>query len=103
MIKLFFVAVDEGFVVGYLLAEMKKAPYLVEQNVVHIANFGVSKSYREKGIGKMLMDCLVAYCKKLNYDEIRLGCFNKNKIAYSFYENYGFEPFEQRMNIRLKD
>ena len=27
----------------------------------------------------------------------------KNTVAYKFYERYGFEPFEQRMSIRLKE
>lgn len=88
---------------GYLLAEKKYSPYLREPNVVHISNIGVKKGLRGKGIGKKLMDALFEMCKAEGVDEIRLGVFNKNTVAYKFYERYGFEPFEQRMSIRLKE
>lgn len=96
------VAVNNDIVCGYLLAEKKYSPYLEGPSVVHIANFGVQKNLRGKGIGKKLMDTLLAMCEQWNVDEIRLGVFNKNVGAYRFYEQYGFEPFEQRMNLRVK-
>ena len=85
---------------GYLLAEKKYSPYLREPNVVHISNIGVKKGLRGKGIGKKLMDALFEMCKAEGVDEIRLGVFNKNTVAYKFYERYGFEPFEQRMSSK---
>lgn len=96
------VAVNNDIVCGYLLAERKYSPYLEGAKVVHIANFGVRKDLRGKGIGKKLMDTLFEMCKQWNIDEIRLGVFNENIEAYRFYEQYGFEPFEQRMNLRIK-
>lgn len=96
------VAVNDDIVHGYLLAEKKYSPYLEGANVVHIANFGVQKDLRGNGIGKMLMNTLFEICEQWNVDEIRLGVFNKNVDAYRFYEQYGFEPFEQRMNLRIK-
>lgn len=96
------VAANDDIVCGYLLAERKYSPYLEGANVVHIANFGVQKDLRGKGIGKELMNALFEICKQWNVDEIRLGVFNKNVDAYHFYEQYGFEPFEQRMNLQMK-
>lgn len=97
-----FVAENNDEILGYLLAERKFSPYLENPNVVHIANFGVKKESRGQGIGKELMNTLLKKCKEDNVDEIRLGVFNKNILAYKFYEQYGFEPFEQRMNLRIK-
>jgi ribosomal-protein-alanine N-acetyltransferase len=96
------VAENNSKICGYLLAERKFSPYLEEPNVVHIANLGVKKEIRGQGIGKELMDTLLKKCEEDNIDEIRLGVFNKNVLAYKFYEQYGFEPFEQRMNLRIK-
>lgn len=96
------VAEDNETICGYLLAEIKYAPYLIDSNVVHVSNFGVKKQLRSQGIGKMLMDTLYDICRQQNIDEIRLGVFNKNIGAYRFYESYGFEPFEQRMNLKVK-
>ncbi len=96
------VAVEGENICGYLLADITKAPYLVAQKVAHIGNFGVAKSQRRRGIGKMLMDNFMDICRAKKIDEVRLGVFNKNTGAYKFYEQYGFEPFEQRMQIMLK-
>lgn len=96
------IASEDKDVYGFLLAEKKFSPYLEGANVVHISNFGVKKGLRGKGIGKNLMNALFEMCKAWGTDEIRLGVFNKNIGAYKFYENYGFEPFEQRMHLRLK-
>lgn len=97
-----FVAEEKNEIQGYLLAEKKFSSYLENPNVVHVSNFGVKANLRGKGIGKKLMDFLYEFCKNENIDEIRLGVFNKNTGAYKFYEKYGFEPFEQRMNIMVK-
>lgn len=96
------VAENNNEILGYLLAEEKFAPYLVAPKVIHITNFGVKKSARRQGIGKILMDTLMEICYERSIDEVRLGVFNKNTQAYKFYENYGFEPFEQRMFMSLK-
>ncbi len=97
------VAEKSNSIEGYLLAEEKFAPYMVGSKVMHIANFGVKKDTRGMGVGKMLMDRILEICAERGMDEIRLGVFNKNAIAYRFYEKYGFEPFEQRMKIDLKN
>lgn len=96
-----YVAIDNDKICGYILAEKKFSPYLEEPNVVHIANFGVKKEIRGQGIGKKLLDTLLKKCEEDKVDEIRLGVFNKNISAYKFYEQYGFKPFEQRMNLRI--
>ncbi len=95
------VATYNDEVCGYLLAEKKLSPYLEKPNVVHIINFGVKREIRGQGIGKELMDMLKKKCEEDKVDEIRLGVFNKNVSAYTFYEKYGFKPFEQRMNLQI--
>ncbi len=95
-------AEENGAVYGYLLAEKKYSPYLEGANVVHISNLGVKKELRGRSIGKQLMNTLFEMCKAEDIDEIRLGVYNKNVGAYRFYEQYGFEPFEQRMYLKMK-
>ena len=96
------VAADDKNIYGYLQAEIKYAPYLVASRVAHIGNFGVTKSKRHQGIGKMLMDSSMEICRSKEIDEVRMGVFNKNVGSHKFYEQYGFKPFEQRMQIMLK-
>ena len=96
-----FVAEDNDRVVGYILGDFKDLPYLINSKIAHVSNFGVSKNYRSQGIGKQLMDAFFNVCKERKIDEIRLGVYNINTVAYRFYENYGFKPLEQKMVIDL--
>lgn len=96
------VAVDDAGVEGLLLAEKRVAPYLEMPKIGYIHNFGVFKKARGKGIARLLMDAFYVECKKLGIQEIKLGVFNKNKIAYDFYEKYGFDAQEQKMSLRVK-
>ena len=98
-----FVAVVDEQVVGYLLAERKISPHLIHSNVMHVCNFGVKQNIRGTGVGKKLMDTLFDLCIKEGVEEISLGVYNKNTIAYSFYEKYGFKPIEQKMTLSLTD
>ena len=95
------VAEDNDKVVGYILGDFKDLPYLINSKIAHVSNFGVSKNYRSQGIGKQLMDAFFDICKERKVDEIRLGVYNINTVAYRFYEKYGFKPLEQKMVIDL--
>lgn len=96
-----FVAEDNDKVVGYILGDFKDLPYLINSKIAHVSNFGVSKNYRSQGIGKQLMDAFFDVCNERKIDEIRLGVYNTNTVAYKFYENYGFKPLEQKMVVDL--
>lgn len=96
------VAVDETGVEGLLLAEKRIAPYLEMPKIGYIHNFGVFKKTRGKGIARLLMDAFYVECQKCGIQEIKLGVFNKNRIAYNFYEKYGFEAQEQKMSLMVK-
>lgn len=93
------VAEENDVIYGYILAERKFAPHLVAPKVMHICNFGVSKTSQGLGIGKKLMDEIIKICQQENFDEISLGVYNQNTTAYKFYEKYGFTPIEQKMHL----
>ena len=97
------VAIDNGKVIGYLLAEFKELPHLIRSKTAYVANFGVSAAFRNNGIGKQLMNAFLDICKENNIEEIRLGVYNKNTSAYAFYENFGFHPLEQKMILNLSE
>lgn len=97
------VAIKNNKVVGYMLAEKKISPHLIHSKIIHICNFGVSKDMRGKGVGKKLMDTLFDLCVNDGIEEISLGVYNKNTIAYNFYEKYGFAPIEQKMTLNVSN
>ena len=95
------VAEDDGEIIGLVYGEFRDAPYLTKPKIADISNFGVKKDKRNRGIGKQLMDAFFKICQERKVDEIRLGVYNQNTIAYKFYENYGFKPLIQRMVLDM--
>ncbi|MBQ7304196.1 MAG: GNAT family N-acetyltransferase [Alphaproteobacteria bacterium] len=96
------VAAQNDKIIGSLLAEKKIAPHLVHSKIAHICNFGVKANNRKTGVGKKLMDKFFELCKQDGIEEIYLGVYNDNTIAYNFYEKYGFKPIEQKMIFSIK-
>lgn len=95
-------AEEDDQVAGMLLSEFKHNPQLELSDIIFVHNFAVTETMRGKGIGQRLMAELYDICKQRNIKEIKLGVFNKNTAAYAFYENFGFEPQEQKMSLKIK-
>ena len=95
------VAMHGEKLVGLLIADKKCAPYLEKPSVCHIGTLGVTKDYRQQGIGRMMMKEFLEFCKQQKIQEVSLGVFNDNKSAYKFYEDYGFKPQEQKMTLKF--
>ncbi|MCB5238038.1 GNAT family N-acetyltransferase [Niallia circulans] len=59
----------------------------------HTGSFGmmISKKYRNKGIGSLLLEALLAWAKKNPMiEKVSLGVFSTNYRAISFYKRMGF-------------
>ena len=56
-----------------------------------ITNIVVKKSYRNKGIGSILLESLIEYAKSNNKEKIYLEVNCKNSFAIKLYEKYGFK------------
>lgn len=69
----------------------KVKPYLYVHDVVVLQN------YRGKGLGKMLMEKLIAISKERHYCKITLEVREDNNTARALYQGLGFEECEPRM------
>lgn len=76
--NLFFVAEGNGKIVGYAIADKNR--HLIVSIAVH-------PDYRNKGIGKMLMNEILKNMHGYAILQVR----KSNKIAISFYKKLGFE------------
>lgn len=78
--KRFFVAVQEGKIIGYTVATAEG----------HIVSVAVHPHYRRRGIGTALLSRVVQELVGESIDEIYLEVRKGNMVAVSFYERLGF-------------
>lgn len=67
----------------------------VEAEILRIC---VAKPYRNRGMGKKLLQFVIDYCKEEKYDKIFLEVKSTNKIAIDLYERMGFYNINARKN-----
>ncbi len=65
---------------------------------IHITNIAVKKSYRNNGIGSILLENLIIMSKKLNKSSLTLEVNTKNIYAQKLYLKFGFK----NLGIRKK-
>lgn len=63
-----------------------------------IMNIVTKKTYRNQGIGTLLLNEIISLCQKLNLTSISLEVNEINKSAIHLYENFGFEKVGNRKN-----
>ena len=63
-----------------------------------IMNIVVKKSYRNNGIGSLLLENLILISNKKNFNFINLEVDCKNTIAINLYKKFGFEEISLRKN-----
>lgn len=80
---------------------------LIEQKVIHnmgkvghIEDVAIDNKYRGRGLGKLLIDNAISYCKKNDCYKMILNCKDYNK---SFYIKCGFQSNDRQMLTYLKD
>lgn len=82
-LSLNFVAQVNECVVGYVLS------WLIPPEV-HILNLAVEPQYRNKGVGKKILNTLFSEAMKKKATKFTLEVRNGNADAISFYQRFGF-------------
>ena len=85
-----FIALEDGWVVGIISAvdyvHPDKAPQL------WINEVGVAPSHQRRGIGRQLLDAMLAHGRTLGCTEAWLGTEETNVAARGLYESAGSAP-----------
>jgi len=84
----FFVAVDNGEIIGYAVAS-------VGGKYGHVISLAVSPHHRRKRVGTALMSALEAKLTQEGAEEIQLEVRKGNGGAISFYERWGYRPVSE--------
>jgi N-acetylglutamate synthase-like GNAT family acetyltransferase len=89
----FWIAVDDKKVVGTI------ALIDIENKQVCLRKMFVHKDYRgkEKGVGQLLLDTCVAWCKQNNIQEVYLGTIDIMEAAKKFYLRNRFIEINKEM------
>jgi N-acetylglutamate synthase-like GNAT family acetyltransferase len=87
----FWLAIDENTLAGTI------ALIDIGNGQVALRKMFVQASYRgkEKGVGQLLLDYTINYCKQKNITEIYLGTVQQLHAAKKFYVKNGFEKIEK--------
>jgi len=85
--------------VGYGLAfDVAEHPFMPEwTRTGYITQFLVSRGYRQRGVGKILMDYIDDWFHSRGIQKVLLNVNIENKTGIRFWESQGFEPYAMRM------
>lgn len=95
---LFFLAMCNGEVAGIANCFINFSTFKAKQ-LINIHDFAVDPKYRRKGIGKAMMNTIVAYCQKKDLCKITLEVRNDNPNAQSLYTQIGFLECDPPMHF----
>jgi GNAT superfamily N-acetyltransferase len=85
------VAISDDMVVGYLCGGLTRAEsYRKLPTTAELENMFVLEKHRSKGIGKMLMDAFLDWCKTKGAGIVRVKSDARNTKAIDFYKKAGF-------------
>ncbi len=66
-----------------------------KKRYIHRAGIGIAvlKGYWDKGIGKIMMQECIYWCKENNVEQLELEVVTQNNRAISMYKSFGFEIY----------
>ena len=85
------VAECDGRIVGFLLGTIEKRPPVFAQSLqAYVDSIGVLESYKNQGIGTMLMNAFEKWARKMGMPFIMLNVVTENSSAIHLYEKLGY-------------
>lgn len=91
----YYIAYLENKLIGYAGMHVNFHP---EKRYCKIAYLAVNKEYRNRGIGRLLIEKLLHIAKALHISDIKLEVETDNIPAVHLYESFGFKVTEVLQN-----
>lgn len=92
---LFYLAEIHGDAVAYMKVNVWDAQTEPgHENALEVQRIYVLEAFKNRGVGKRLMEAAVALAKSMALSYIWLGVWERNLPAIRFYEKWGFEKFD---------
>ncbi len=98
----YIVAIENNKIIGVLTSELQIKLHRAKKQMF-IEDLIVDENYRNKGIGKALLQDAVNYARNNDCEVIELTSYIDNDKAHKFYQNNGFikhsYKFKQYLNL----
>lgn len=89
---LILVAEEDGKLLGYVLAWVKRRPPLYKKSRLgYLSNIYVQESHRRSGLGSVLYACLEDWFRKKRVDFIQARVHVSNRTALSTFRKWGLK------------
>ncbi|HOX10746.1 MAG TPA: GNAT family N-acetyltransferase [Candidatus Moranbacteria bacterium] len=96
------VAEDKGKTVGFLVGRVDKPrPYAKPKKIGMLSTAFVCKNCRRSGIGKLMFNDFLEWCRKNKVKNIELSVDSRNEIGNGAWKKFGFKDFMKRMRLDL--
>ena len=89
----FFVAFDNGKIVGSLITENKRNAFTSRKIRSYIYTISVDPKYQRNKIGTKLMEFFIESMK--DYGKLTLHCRKSKPFLYDFYHKFGFDKSKE--------
>ncbi len=90
----YFVADDNGTIVGYSGCEIEKAWDIMKlKKVGHLYHLYVRPDYRKRGVAEGLCRAAFSWFKQKNLHWYKILIYVNNPYVKNYYEKYGFKPY----------
>ncbi len=90
-----------GFV-GVLPSIVPEAPDEDQTRYGYVSDLVVLAPYRQRGIGRALLDHAEAFVQNAGSSILRLTVFRKNRVASELYRKMGFADYQVQMAKKLR-
>lgn len=94
------VAEVEDGIVGYLAGSINARSYCTTR-CGEIDNIFVDQEFRNFGIGTVLVENFLQYCKDQGIRQVKVTAYFANSQAIDFYKNSGFSEYELTLKKEL--
>ncbi len=98
---LVLVAVDEGKVIGFSVAQIRKSvPGFKREKFGAIDMMAVTARCRRRGIGTAILEKILDWFRSQKIDMIELSVASGNKVGYPFWKKHGFKAYLHRLYLK---
>jgi ribosomal protein S18 acetylase RimI-like enzyme len=96
------VGVDKGALVGYAVGRISLLPgFFEERRRGYIHDVVTREGHRRRGIGRRLVEALLAWMRESNVSIVELTVAVKNEEAVAFWTSVGFVTYMHHMKREL--